>query len=68
MKHGKGGDSIEAIKAVWMEGYREGRRIGAGTVPFVEIDPADIEAVYAEPCSHPETCPACGTNGKRKTR
>ncbi len=26
MKRGKGGDSTEAIKAVWMEGYREGLR------------------------------------------
>jgi hypothetical protein len=28
VKRGKGGDSVDAIKAVWMEGYRAGWREG----------------------------------------
>lgn len=61
MKRGKGGDSTEAIRAVWMEGYERGRAVGrqAGAPPVVEIEPANIVAAYAHPCANPTECPAC---------
>lgn len=67
MKRGRGGDSTEAIKEVWMQGYREGLR-RAGGVPVVKIDPADIARVY-EPgtCAHPDECP-CSSSERRESR
>lgn len=56
MKRGRGGDSVEAIKAVWMQGFREGLRRGA--IPVVRISDEDLRAV-CEPghCAHPDQCP-----------
>lgn len=54
---GKGGDSTDALRRVWMEGYEAGQR--AAVAPVVEIDPADIVAAYSHPCANPESCPAC---------
>lgn len=66
----RGGDSQSALRKVWMEGYRQGRKDEAFAeaqrkshaktdVPVVQVNPADIAAVYAHDCANPEVCPAC---------
>ena len=50
---------MDAIRAVWMEGYNYARR-ELGVPPFVEISPGDLEATYEHgTCADPEHCPAC---------
>jgi len=54
----RGGDSQDALRKVWMEGYERGKR-DASAPPVVVIDTADLAAVYSHPCDHPDECPAC---------
>lgn len=65
MFRGKGGDSTEALRRVWMEGYEAGKRAASTPPVVVEIDPADIQAAYSHPCANPASCPACRSRDQR---
>lgn len=56
---GRGGDSVEALRKIWMEGYEAGKK-AAGAIPVVQITRADIQRVYeAGSCGNP-ACVGCG--------
>lgn len=59
-------ESAAAIKAVWMEGYREGYRRGLVVPkPPLHISTEDLRSVYAHHCGCPE-CPAHGAEVKER--
>lgn len=59
MKRGKGGDSLEAIRRIWMDGYNEARR-ELGRPPVVYISTEDLARVHElGTCGNPG-CHACG--------
>jgi len=55
----RGGDSQDALRAVWMEGYRAGLAAGA-KAPKVCIAPRDLETHQLAECGN-ATCPVCRT-------
>ena len=61
------GDSVEALRKIWTEGYERGLREGRRErrPATVEISHEDLRAVYSEPCANPDECPACKANAKR---
>lgn len=64
------GDSIEALRSIWMEGYMRGRADGqdaartGAPVPMrsaeVEITADDVGRVYEAGACGNAACPACG--------
>ena len=63
------GDSVEALKEIWMQGYREGYRQGLvsrAPATVVEISRADLLAVQHGNCGNPK-CPVCG-EGEKESR
>lgn len=52
--HGRG-DSIEALRRIWMEGYERGMRDSG--VPFVAIKPEDLRRVYEPGSCGNAACP-----------
>lgn len=72
------GDSVEALRAIWMEGYMRGRADGqdavrtGAPVPIrsaeVEITPEDIGRVYEKGACGNAECPACGAAGSGEGR
>jgi hypothetical protein len=61
MKPGKGGDTTEALRKIWMEGYNHARReAGLHEAVRVVITAADL-ARATEPghCASPQACPVC---------
>ena len=64
MKRGRGGDSVEAIRAIWMEGYNTGYRAGltlarSNRIPEVEITTHDLNRVYERGSCGNAECQVC---------
>lgn len=53
----RGGDSQEALRAIWMEGYNRARR-DLGLAPYVTISTEDLRAVFSVRCASRD-CPTC---------
>ncbi len=62
-KRGRGGDSQDALREIWMQGYREGIRVGG--VPVVKVKPQDIARVYEHGACGNSECPVCGSQADR---
>ena len=69
---GRGSDSLDALRAIWMEGYRRGLAEGASgrKLPLVDITHEDLARTFEHgSCGNPN-CPACSTvrllNGEAK--
>ena len=69
MKRGKGGDSQDALRAIWTEGYQRGLMDGmrGRRIPEVKITETDLRRVF-EPgsCAHPTDCPCRQDAGMSK--